>query len=74
MIGTFLPPTTSNSHAQASGVHGSPVEASTRSRDSGRGGRARSPADISTLVRVGEMPRWVTPWRSATAQTRAGSG
>ena len=61
MIGTAPRPTTSKSQVQASGVQGSPVEARTRSRDRGCAGAARSPDAINTRVRVGEMPRWLTP-------------
>ena len=74
MMGSSPRPTTSKSQLHASGVQGSPVEASTRSWESAFAGRARSPEAISTRVRVGEMPRWVTPLRSATDQTRRGSG
>ena len=57
MMGSSPRPTTSKSQLQASGVQGSPVDASTRSRESALAGRAFEPEAISTRVSVGEMPR-----------------
>ena len=74
MTGTRLPPTLSKSHRKGSGFQGSPVVPMSRSAERSWLLTQSAPYGMSARTAVGEMPRWVTRWRSQSAQRRSGFG
>src|SRR6267378_8072745 len=74
MTGQRDSPTLRKYHHQGSGFHGSPVDPSTKSDERSFARTGSSPDRMRAQIAVGEMPRWVTLWRSTRDHIREASG